>query len=91
MAIGGGIRVKILEAAARGIPVVATGPALGSIGDYLPLAPVAETGELIDRAARLLRDREPARAAGAELFEANAALWGMASCTGGSKRGWRVA
>lgn len=74
VAIGGGVRVKILEAAARGLPVVATRAGLGSIGRYLPLAP-ATGEELVERAARLLRDRDAAAAEGAALFEANAELW----------------
>ena len=74
VAIGGGVRVKVLEAAARGLPVVATRAGLGSIGRYLPLEPV--TGEeLVERAALLLRDRDAAAAEGAALYEANAELW----------------
>jgi hypothetical protein len=75
VAIGGGVRVKILEAAARGIPVVATRQGLGSIGEYLPIAPVSGESELIERGARLLRDRDTARAVGEGLFEVNAELW----------------
>ena len=74
VAIGGGVRVKVLEAAARGLPVVATRAGLGSIGRYLPLVP-ATGEELVERAALLLRDRDAARAEGAELYEANADLW----------------
>lgn len=74
VAIGGGVRVKILEAAARGVPVVATEAAVGSIRDYLPVMPVPQA-ELIERSAELLGDRDAARTAGEELFEANRELW----------------
>jgi glycosyltransferase involved in cell wall biosynthesis len=72
--IGGGVRVKILEAAARGIPVVATKAAVGSIDEYLPIEPVAGA-ELAQRAAALLADRARARAEGAALFDANRERW----------------
>ena len=89
VAIGGGVRVKILEAAARGIPVVATGPALGSIGDYLPVAPVAETGELSTERRELLRRSRsgPGRRRRAVRGQSRA-LWGdRASSTAGSRPG----
>jgi hypothetical protein len=70
--IGGGVRVKILEAAARGLPVVATSAGLGSIAEYLPIRAAPDFGEA---AVRLLGDRRLARATGAELFEASRALW----------------
>jgi hypothetical protein len=75
VSIGGGVRVKILEAAARGIPVVTTRAGAGSIAEYLPIEPVADMGELVERASEFLGDPGRARAAGDDLHEANAELW----------------
>jgi glycosyltransferase involved in cell wall biosynthesis len=70
--IGGGVRVKVLDAARHGVPVVATPAAVGSISDYLPVRGSATGEELVDDAASLLADRGERRRRGAELYEANA-------------------
>jgi glycosyltransferase involved in cell wall biosynthesis len=72
--IGGGVRVKILDAAARGVPVVGTGAAMGSAGAYLPLSAVDSDQELVESATALLGDIGERRRQGRELFEANRRL-----------------
>jgi hypothetical protein len=73
--IGGGVRVKILEAASRGVPVVATTEGAGSITTYLPVTPVDDDQEIIDECLSLLHDRGLALRRSAELYEANRAWW----------------
>lgn len=70
--VGGGVRVKVLEAAARGVPVVGSPAALGSISSYLDLPAVPDDEAFVARAAELLADRAAAERAGATLWEANA-------------------
>ena len=73
--IGGGVRVKLLEAARHGLPIVATPEATGSIGDYLPVRPAANDDELVAAAVELLANPQAARAQGHELYEANRSRW----------------
>ncbi|MCE5288323.1 MAG: glycosyltransferase family 4 protein [Nocardiaceae bacterium] len=72
---GGGVRVKLLEAASHGLPVVGTSAAFGSHGAVLGLAPVDGADEFIAGCRRLLMDRRAAVAAGAELHARNAERW----------------
>jgi glycosyltransferase involved in cell wall biosynthesis len=72
---GGGVRVKVLEAAAHGVPVVGYQPAMGSIPTYLPLAAAACPQAFVDGAASLLGDRRALGAAGGSLHEAVTSLW----------------
>jgi glycosyltransferase involved in cell wall biosynthesis len=69
--IGGGVRVKILDAASRGIPVVASPAGVGSISSYLPVKPFAGEAEMVEECAALLNDRPYAQQRSDELFEAN--------------------
>jgi glycosyltransferase involved in cell wall biosynthesis len=71
--IGGGVRVKILEAASRGVPVVATPAGVGSIASYLPVTPFASDEEIIEECITLLNDRTHAQQRSDELYEANRA------------------
>lgn len=73
--IGGGVRVKVLEAARSGLAVVATPEAIGTLSEYLPLHAAAGDEEFVGAAIELLSD--PARAArqGNDLYEANRELW----------------
>jgi glycosyltransferase involved in cell wall biosynthesis len=73
--IGGGVRVKVLDAARHGLPVVGTPEAIGSIGEYLPVEPARSDEELRRRAIVLLSSAERARRAGEHLYEANRSLW----------------
>lgn len=72
---GGGVRVKILEAASRGIPVVGTPAAIGSLDRPLGLTAVADDEEFVDAARRLLLDVGHARAAGDDIAARNRAHW----------------
>ncbi|MBN9157294.1 MULTISPECIES: glycosyltransferase [unclassified Microbacterium] len=71
---GGGVRVKILEAASRGLPVVGTRAAIGSLDGVLGLTAV-EGAEFIEEARRMLQDPAHARVAGEELDARNRAHW----------------
>ena len=72
---GGGVRVKILEAASRGIPVVGTPAAVGSLDRSLGIVAASTDEEFIDAARRLLLDPDVAQAAGDELAARNRAHW----------------
>jgi hypothetical protein len=72
---GGGVRVKILDAASRGLPVVATSAGIGSLDGPLGLTPYDERDELIARCRALLADAELAAAEGKRLHDANATHW----------------
>jgi glycosyltransferase involved in cell wall biosynthesis len=72
---GGGVRVKILDAVSRGLPVVATVEAAGDIPKYLPLRGLASDELLIDELLRILRNHDEAEEAGVKLWEAAAGLW----------------
>jgi hypothetical protein len=74
VAIGGGVRVKILDAARRGIPVIGTPAAVGSTSAYLPIAEQSSEAEFTELAVRLLGDRLARRVAGDELYSVNRAL-----------------
>ncbi len=74
VAVGGGVRVKVLEAAARGIPVVTSPAGVGSIEALLGLEPVGDAG-FVAACRALLGDRQAAAEAGARLHATNAALW----------------
>lgn len=73
--VGGGVRVKLLEAAARGLPVVATAPAIGSIEASVGMTPSSDEDDFVARCRAYLLDAELAAGAGAELHAANARRW----------------
>lgn len=73
--IGGGVRVKLLEAAARGLPVVASPAAVGSIEASLGIVPVPDDDHFVSRCRALLLDPDLAAEAGLELHSANARRW----------------
>lgn len=73
--LGGGVRVKFLEAAARGLPVVTTKPGVGPIEASLGIEPCVGEEAFVNRCRALLHDAAEAAAAGAALHEANATLW----------------
>lgn len=72
---GGGVRVKILEAASRGIPIVGTPAAIGSLDGPLGLTAAATDDEFVEAARRLLLDARHARDAGHEIDARNRAHW----------------
>jgi glycosyltransferase involved in cell wall biosynthesis len=74
VAVGGGVRVKVLEAAARGIPVVTSPAGVGSVEQLLGLDPVADDA-FVARCRALLQDAASAAAEGARIHATNAELW----------------
>lgn len=72
--VGGGVRVKVLEAAARGLPVVTSPAGVGSIEALLGLDRVPDDG-FVARCRALLTDAGAAAAEGARLHAVNADLW----------------
>jgi glycosyltransferase involved in cell wall biosynthesis len=73
--VGGGVRVKLLEAASLGLPVVATPAAAGSLTKLLGLEPAADDLAFVAACRRLLTAPEFAASQGAQLHAANAAHW----------------
>lgn len=74
VSVGGGVRVKVLEAAARGLPVVSSPAGVGSVEHLLGIDPVPD-GEFVARCRGLLADAGAAAEAGTALHAKNAALW----------------
>ncbi|HSI25824.1 MAG TPA: glycosyltransferase family 4 protein [Aeromicrobium sp.] len=69
--IGGGVRVKLLEAAARGLPAVCTTEAVGSIEALLGLTAAPDDAAFVAHCRELLIDADQAAAEGARLHAAN--------------------
>jgi hypothetical protein len=74
--VGGGVRVKLLEAASLGLPVVATPAAAGSLPELLGIEPAADDLGFVSACRRLLSAPEFAASQGAQLHAANVAHWG---------------
>ena len=72
--IGGGVRVKVLDAARHGLPIVGSPEAVGSVGEYLPVAPSPSDAEFVGDAAALLADPKLRRDRGRTLYAANEEL-----------------
>lgn len=72
---GGGVRVKILEAASRGLPVVSTSVGIGSLGDLFEITAYDDQADFVRRCRELLTDAHLAATEGARLHRANAAYW----------------
>lgn len=68
--LGGGVRVKLLEAAAIGLPFVGSEAAVGTVGSYLDVRSVSREG-MVDESIRLLTDKRYARNAGSSLHDSN--------------------
>lgn len=71
---GGGVRVKVLEAAARGLPVVSTAAGVGSVESLLGIVP-ADGDAFVARCRALLLDAGLAAAEGAALHRSNTDHW----------------
>jgi glycosyltransferase involved in cell wall biosynthesis len=71
--VGGGVRVKLLEAASLGLPVVATSAATGALTDLLGIEPIDDDLRFIAACRRLLAAPEFAASQGAQLHAANVA------------------
>ncbi|ANE81792.1 glycosyl transferase [Mycobacterium adipatum] len=72
---GGGVRVKILDAARMGLPVVGTTAAVGSLGDLLELGVHDDDADFVGQCRRLLLDVPAAVAAGDRLYALNRQYW----------------
>lgn len=72
---GGGVRVKFLDAARIGLPVVGTAAAVGSLDEVYGLDTCADDDALVAAARRLLTDVDAAAADGQRLFDVTAQRW----------------
>jgi hypothetical protein len=72
---GGGVRAKLLDAASRGLPVVATSAAIGSLGPLFELTAHDTSADFVAECRRYLLDAGAAAAAGSRLFELNEQHW----------------
>ncbi len=72
---GGGVRVKILDAARMGLPVVGTSEAIGSLGPLFGLSSFDSTEEFVAECRRYLLDSHAAVTAGEQLYARNAEHW----------------
>jgi glycosyltransferase involved in cell wall biosynthesis len=72
---GGGVRVKILDAARIGLPVVGTGAAVGSLGHVFGLNVFDDDEDFIGECRRMLTDRAAAVSAGRAIYRANEEHW----------------
>jgi glycosyltransferase involved in cell wall biosynthesis len=75
ISVGGGVRVKVLEAAARGLPVVLTRAGVGPIEAALGLTPAQDRADFVAQCRAMLLDRGSAAEAGARLHAANTRRW----------------
>ncbi|MEU0495621.1 glycosyltransferase family 4 protein [Mycobacterium sp. NPDC006124] len=72
---GGGVRVKLLEAASVGLPFIGSSLAVGSLGSVFAMQTFDGDGAFIAECRRLLKDRAAAVAAGNHLYESNRDHW----------------
>ena len=73
--VGGGVRVKLLEAASRGLPVVCTPEAVGSIEASIGMTAAADEDDFVTRCREFLLDSDLAASEGARLHGVNADRW----------------
>lgn len=72
---GGGVRVKLLDAASQGLPVVGSGPAVGSLASLFDMSTFDGDDEFVAECRRMLLDRDAAVDAGGRLYEVNRNHW----------------
>ncbi|MHA3023235.1 glycosyltransferase [Mycobacterium sp. BMJ-28] len=72
---GGGVRVKLLDAARMGLPVVGTTAAVGSLGALLDLRVHDDDDVFVAECRRYLLDTPAAAAAGDRLYRLNRQFW----------------
>jgi hypothetical protein len=75
IATGGGVRVKILDAASRGLPVVGTPEAVGSLSAPLHIRGIVDSTAAIEKCREYLLSRSAAVHAGAQLYRRNERRW----------------
>lgn len=72
---GGGVRVKILDAARMGLPVVGTTAAVGSLADLLGLGVFDGDAAFVAQCRKYLLDNAAAAEAGDRLYRLNQQYW----------------
>lgn len=72
---GGGVRVKILDAARMGLPVVGTTAAVGSLGELLGLGVFDGDAAFVEQCRKYLLDSAFAAEAGETLYRRNEGYW----------------
>ncbi|MEZ0054210.1 glycosyltransferase involved in cell wall biosynthesis [Mycobacterium sp. MAA66] len=72
---GGGVRVKILDAARMGLPVVGTAAAVGSLGPLLGLGVFDGDDVFVEQCRKHLLDNDFAARAGSDLYGLNRGYW----------------
>jgi polysaccharide biosynthesis protein PslH len=72
---GGGVRVKILDAARIGLPVVGTSAAVGSLAQVFGLSAFDDDEDFVAECRRMLTDRDAAVTAGRAIYQANQQHW----------------
>jgi glycosyltransferase involved in cell wall biosynthesis len=72
---GGGVRVKLLDAACQGLPVVGTDAAVGSLKDVFGMSTFDDDDVFVAECRRMLLDRDVAVAEGNRLHETNRQHW----------------
>jgi hypothetical protein len=72
---GGGVRVKLLDAASQGLPVVGSGPAVGSLTTLFGMSTFDDDDAFVAECRRMLLDRDAAVDVGKQLYEVNRNHW----------------
>lgn len=72
---GGGVRVKLLDAASQGLPVVGSGPAVGSLTTLFGMSTFDDDDAFVAECRRMLLDRDAAVGVGKQLYEVNRNHW----------------
>jgi glycosyltransferase involved in cell wall biosynthesis len=72
---GGGVRVKLLDAACQGLPVVGTDAAVGSLKDVFGMSTFDDDDVFVAECRRMLLDRDVAVLEGNRLYETNRQHW----------------
>jgi glycosyltransferase involved in cell wall biosynthesis len=72
---GGGVRVKLLDAACQGLPVVGTDAAVGSLKDVFGMSTFDDDDVFVAECRRMLLDRDIAVTEGNRLNETNRQHW----------------
>jgi glycosyltransferase involved in cell wall biosynthesis len=72
---GGGVRVKLLDSIRMGLPVIGTGPAVGSLKSLFDFTTFDDDDSFIAECRRHLLDREAAVALGDKLYQLNTEHW----------------
>jgi glycosyltransferase involved in cell wall biosynthesis len=75
VSFGGGVRVKLLESAARGLPVVCSAGSVGALEATIGMKPAADMDDFVDQCRAFLLDASLAAYEGARLHDRNMRRW----------------